>query len=211
MKRLAFIDLEGTLTEKNSWSYIMNKFGAEEFLEKFQKLFSEGKIGYEEWRRKLSEAWKNSKTTKKQFLAEIKEYKLNPGAKELILGLKDKGFKIIIITGGPDIFAELVSEELNFDESYSANEFLFDEKGFFQDIKTRENYRRGQGKVEFIKEIIKKEKTNKDHCIAIGGDDINDLWMLKELKSFAVKPHLNQIKQVVDYEVDNLIEILDCV
>jgi phosphoserine phosphatase len=208
--KIAFLDLEGTLTKGESWSSIKDKFGAEEFLEEYEELYSEGKIGYEEWRRKLVEVWAG-KVIKQQFIGELKNYDLMPGTKELISGLKKKGFKIIIITGGPDIFAELVSEKLGFDEIYAANEFLFDENGIFVDIKTHEEYRRGEGKVKFIKEIISKKGANEDECIAVGGDDINDYWMMKELESFAVKPQLGQIQEVVDHPVDNLVEILEFV
>jgi HAD superfamily phosphoserine phosphatase-like hydrolase len=205
--KIAFLDLEGTLTKEECWSKIKDKFGAGEFLEEYEKLYTEGKIGYEEWRRKLVEAWAG-KVTKHQFIDELKDYELIEGAKALIDGLKEKGFEVIIITGGPDIFAEIVSEVLGIDEYYAANEFLFDEKGFFVDIKTHEKYRRGEGKVKFIKEIVSKKGANEDECIAIGGDDINDYWMLKEFKSFAVNPHLRQIQEVVDHNVNSLIEIL---
>jgi len=206
--KIAFLDLEGTLTKGECWSNIKDKFGAEEFAEEYQKLYDEGKIGYEEWRRKLVEAWAG-KAAKQQFIDELKNYELLPGAKELIDGLKKKGFKVIIITGGPDIFAEIVSEELGFDEIYAANEFLFDENGFFVDIKTHEEYRRGEGKVKFVKEIIDKKAADIKDCIAIGGDDINDYWMMKELTSFAVNPHLRQIQEVVDHNINKLDEVLD--
>jgi len=211
MKRIAFFDLEGTLVKRDSWDKVKGKFGAKELTKKYDKFYEEGKVGYEEWRERLVEIWKENKVIKQQFIDEWKDYKLMPGAKELILGLKDKGFKIIIITGAPDVFTEIVADALGVDEFYCANEFVFDENGVFLDIKTYENYRRGQGKLDFIKKVIKKENADIEDCIAIGGDDINDYWMMKELKSFAVKPKLRQIKEVVDFEVDNLIDILDCV
>ena len=206
--KIAFLDLEGTLTKGECWSSIKDKFGAEEFLEEYQRFYDEGKIGYEEWRRKLVEAW-TGKVSKQQFISELKNYELIPSAKELINGLKRKGFKVIIITGGPDIFAEIVSKELGFDEIYAANEFLFDKNGFFIDIKTHEEYKRGEGKVKFIKEIIDKKGADIKDCIAVGGDDINDYWMMKELKSFAVDPHLRQIQEVVDHNINKLDEVLE--
>lgn len=210
MKKIAFFDLEGTLTEGSSWNHIKIKFGAKELSDEYDLLYEEGKVGFEEWRRQLSSIWAKNKVTKQQFIDMFKDFKLKLGAKELISGLKDKGFKIIIITGAPDVFAELVAEELGIDETYSANEFVFKD-GFFQDIKTHEEYRRGQGKVHFIRKIIDEKNANKEDCIAIGGDDINDYWMMKELNSFAVKPHLERIKEVVDHEVDELIDVLETV
>jgi HAD superfamily phosphoserine phosphatase-like hydrolase len=207
--KIAFLDLEGTLVKTESWNKVKTKFGAKKLSDEYDKLYAEGKVGYEEWRRELVKIWKKNKVTKQQFIDIIRDYNLIEGAKELVLGLKDKGFKVIIITGEPDIFAELIAKELGVDEFYSAHEFVFDENGLFIDIKTHEEYRRGEGKVHFIKEIIEKEGAELKNCIAIGGDDINDYWMMKELESFAVKPNLRQIQEVVDHPVDNLVEILD--
>jgi len=211
MVKIAFFDLEGTLTKGGSWEKVKYKFGAKKLSEEYDKLYEEGKVGFEEWRRDLAKIWKKNRITKQQFIDELKDYKLMPNAKELIKGLKKKGFKTVIITGAPDIFTELVAKELGVDESYSAIEFIFDKNNILQDIKTHENYRRGQGKIDFIKKVIAREGAKPEDCIAIGGDDINDYWMMKELKSFSVKPHLRQIKEVVSHEVDNLIDILNYV
>jgi phosphoserine phosphatase len=211
MKKLAFIDLEGTLIHGSEWENLRDKFGAAELSKTYSKLYDRGKIGFEEWRQELAKIWNLNKTTKQQFISELKKYKVLTGARELIQGLKKKGFKTIIITGAIDILAELVKNDLGIDEVYSAHNFLFDKNSFFQDIKTVDDYGEGKGKVNIIRSIIEKEKANPDDCIAIGGDDINDYWMLKELKSFSVKPHIKQIKEVVDYEVESLVEILDYV
>ncbi len=210
MKRIAFCDLGGTLIELGSWGSVRNKFGAKEMSEEYDMLYEEGKVGFEEWRKELVEIWKN-KVTKQQFLDEFKKYKLMPGAKELVDGLKEKGFKVIIITGEPNVLAEIVKDDIGIDEIYCAHEFVFDEKGIFQAIKEHEVWRRGQGKVHFIKKIIEREGAKKEDCIAIGGDDINDYWMMKELESFAVKPHLKQIQEVVNHNVNNLKEILELI
>ncbi|MBW2982380.1 HAD-IB family phosphatase [Candidatus Woesearchaeota archaeon] len=206
--KIAFLDLEGTLVKCESWNKVKTKFGAKELSDAYDKLYAEGKVGFEEWRRELVKVWKKNKVTKQQFIDILKDYNLVEGAKELISGLKNKGFKTIVITGEPDIFTELFAEKLGVDEFYCAHEFIFDSNGFFKDIKTHESYRRGEGKVHFIKEIIKKEGIDIKECIAVGGDDINDYWMMKELESFAVNPQLRQIKEVVDHNVDKLVDIL---
>jgi HAD superfamily phosphoserine phosphatase-like hydrolase len=211
MKRIAFCDLEGTLIKGRAWEHIRDKFGAKELSDEYDKLYEEGKVGFEEWRRELVKIWKENKVSKQQFVDELKDYELLPSARELILGLKEKGFKVIVVTGAISVLAEIVKEDLGIDEVYSGHEFIFDENGKFLDIKTHEEYGRGEGKVGFIKKIIEKEDAAMGECIAVGGDDINDYWMMKELDSFAVKPHLRQIKEVVNHEVNELIEILEFV
>jgi len=209
--KIVFCDLEGTLIDDTAWNRIKTKFGAKELSDRYDKLYAEGKIGYEEWRRELVKIWKENKVSKQQFINELKDYKLKPGVRKLISGLKEKGFKTIIITGAISVLAELIQKDLGIDEIYCGNEFIFDSDGIFQDIKTHESYRRGQGKVHFIEKIISREGVDKKDCITIGGDDINDYWMMKELTSFAVNPHLRQIQEIVDHNVDNLIEILEYV
>jgi len=209
--KIAFLDLEGTLVDDTAWNKIKVKFGAKELSDKYDKLYAEGKVGFEEWRRELARIWKENKVNKKRFIDELKDYKLKPGARELILGLKEKGFKTIIITGAISVLVELIKEDLGIDEIYCGHEFIFDSNGIFEDIKTHESYRRGQGKVHFIKEIIAKEGIDKKDCIAIGGDDINDYWMMREITSFAVQPHLRQIQEVVNHNVNKLVDILEFV
>ena len=115
MKKLAFIDLEGTLIKDTAWNHIKTKFGAKELSDEYDQLYAEGKVGFEEWRRELVRIWKEYKTTKQQFIDELRNYEFIPGAKELISGLKKKGYKVVIVTGAIDILAELVKEELGID------------------------------------------------------------------------------------------------
>jgi len=91
---------------------------------------------------------------------------------------------------------------------FTGNDFIFDKEGFFVDIKTHSEYGRGEGKLHFIEKVMTKEGSTKEKCITIGGDDINDYWMIKEFRSFSVKPHLKKIKDVVNYDVSSLPEIL---
>lgn len=205
--RIAFCDLEGTLIGLGNWGKVVRAFSPE-WADKFFSDYDEGKVSYEEGRRQLEKIWKEQGITKDQFISVLKDYSVIDGARELILGLKEKGFKVILITGAISVLVEMVVEDLGIDEYFSAHEFIFSDNKFVE-IKEHPEYRRGQGKVNIIKGIIEKEGVDIEDCIAIGGDDINDYWMMKELRSFAVKPHLARIKEVVDYEVDNLIDILD--
>ncbi|MBR9692126.1 HAD-IB family phosphatase [Candidatus Woesearchaeota archaeon] len=211
MNKIAFIDLEGTLINLGNWEKIAGKFGAADWYKDFLKRYEEGRVSYEEGRRDLEKIWSKNKVTKEQIIDVLKNYKAFEGTKELIEGLKKKGYKIVVITGAISVLAELVKEDFGIDEVFSAREFIFDENGFFQRIEDHPTYRRGEGKILIIQEIIEREGADKKDCIAIGGDDINDYWMMKEMKSFAVNPHLNRIKEVVDYNVDKLIDILEFV
>lgn len=208
IKKIAFCDLEGTLIEVWGWWHIKDCFGAKKLSDEYTELYHEGKVGFEEWRQELAKIWRKNKVTKKEFEKELSKNKFLPGAKKLITGLKEKGYYVVIITGAVSVQAELVGKELGADEVISANKFEFDKKGVFTGINTHPAYRRGQGKVHFIKETLAKYKIDKKDCIAIGGDDINDLWMMKELKSFAVKPKIRQIKEAVDHIVEKLVDIL---
>lgn len=206
--KIAFCDLEGSLIETGNWEKIAVAFGNSEWYSRFLEKYNEGKIGFEEGRRDLEKIWKEKKITKQQFIDALKDYKLIEGVRELIVELKNRGFRIVLLTGAISVLAELVKEDLGIDEVYCGHEFIFDSDGVFVEIKEHPEYRRGEGKVHFIKEVISKEGVKKEDCIAIGGDDINDYWMMKELRSFAVKPHLRQMQEVVDHNVEKLTDIL---
>ena len=64
MNKIAFLDLEGTLIKGTSWNNVKDKFGADKLSEEYDKLYGEGKIGYDEWRRELINIWKKNKITK---------------------------------------------------------------------------------------------------------------------------------------------------
>jgi phosphoserine phosphatase len=210
MARIAFFDLEGTLVKgQAAWIKVRDKFGvAKEVDQEYQKLYDEGKIGFEEWRRKLAEIWRAGKVRLEDFKEILKDYELVEGARELIDGLRKKGFKIAIITGAISLFADMVGKDLGVNSVFSAHEFVFDEEGYFKDIIDVEFYRRGEGKVKVMEDFAAIYKADLKDCIAVGGDDINDYWMLKTVTSFAVKPRLPQIKEVIDYEVDKLTDVL---
>ena len=156
MKRIAFCDLEGTLISTGNWEKIAGKFGAAEWYKDFLKRYEEGRVSYEEGRRDLEKIWKD-KVTRQQMIDVLKDYDVFEGARELIKGLKKKGFKIVVITGAISVLAELVKEDLGIDQVYPAREFIFDKNGFFQKIEEHPTYRRGEGKIDMIKEIIEKE------------------------------------------------------
>jgi len=210
MNKIAFFDLEGTLVKgQTAWIKVKDKFGVpNETDQEYQKLYDEGKIGFEEWRRKLAEIWKAAKVKLDDFKEILSDYELVEGAKELIEGLKRKGFTIAIITGAISVFADMVGKDLGADSVFSGHEFVFDEDGYFRDIIDVEFYRRGEGKVKVMEDFAAIYKADLKDCIAVGGDDINDYWMLKTVTSFAVNPHLPQIKKVIDHEVNKLTDIL---
>jgi HAD superfamily phosphoserine phosphatase-like hydrolase len=206
--KIAFIDLEGTLILGSEWNNLKDKFSAKELSDKYGKLYDEGKVGFEEWRQELSKIWHKNKVTKEQFIHELKKYKILSGAKELISGLKKKCYKTVIVTGAISVLGDIIQKDLGIDEIYCAHEFVFDKKGIFLEIKTHPDYGRGQGKVKMIKDIIKKYKADEKDCITIGGDDINDYWMMKEFNSFAVNSQVKQIIEVAKHNVNKLVDIL---
>ena len=58
--KIAFLDLEGTLVKSESWNKVKIKFGAKKLSDEYDKLYAEGKVGYEEWRRELVKIWKKN-------------------------------------------------------------------------------------------------------------------------------------------------------
>ena len=135
MTKIAFFDLEGTLVKGDTaWTLVKDKFGVpKEVDQEYQQLYDQGKIGFEEWRRKLAEIWRENKVKLKDFNELLKNYELVEGAKELIQELKKKDFKIAFITGAISLFADMVGKDLGADSVFSAHEFVFDE-----DIDSRE-------------------------------------------------------------------------
>ncbi len=132
--RLAFFDFDGTLTDGGEFVYteLWKKLKVAVWEDSHDLVrFKRGEITYAQWVAHDVERFQSVKATKDQFIAALKEIKPMPGARELIVELKARGFGIMVVSGGLDLVVETVFSDHQqlFDEVF-INRYHFDENGF---------------------------------------------------------------------------------
>jgi phosphoserine phosphatase len=101
--------------------------------------------------------------------------RLNPGAETLIAGLKSRGVRVGLVTGGFTFFTERLKERLGFD-FVRANR-LDIENGKLTG-RVLGNIVDAEGKAAFLREVVSAMDTNSEYAIAMG-DGANDLKMME--------------------------------
>ena len=172
--KLVIFDLDGTLTQERSiWEYIHIRLGKwYGFAEEYQTQFLAGKISYEEFCERDAQVWKGMKI--EELLKIIKTVSFHPGVYELINYLKQKGWKITMVSSGLSLLSDWVHKKYGFD--YSVSNDLLHENGILNGkVKIQVYYDK---KAEWVEKILKQFGMRSDEVIAIG-DSRGDMDMLQ--------------------------------
>jgi phosphoserine phosphatase len=201
MYLIAF-DLEGTLVKsKSSWVELHKKFGTWDKGREYAERFFAGEFDYATWARLDASLWKGR--TKEEIMEWANSVEYFEGVEELFRFLRERNFKIAIISGGLKCLAERVGRELKADFVY-ANELVFDEKGKITgEVLPWVDFR---NKGDILLEL--KEKLRPKLTIAVG-DGHNDIAMFKVADvSIAINPH-EGVKG--DYLARDLYEVMEII
>ncbi len=129
--KLICFDLDETLITKSSWKELSLALGIS--AEKDRELYNDYKSGlfsYDEWNNKIIELYLKHENSNRQSIIEIlSRYTYNPGAREIIDYLKNKGYRLVLISGSIDLLVDMVAKELGIDYSKANNTFIFDQDG----------------------------------------------------------------------------------
>jgi phosphoserine phosphatase len=200
--KLVIFDLDGTLIDGTDsvWRTLHRFFGIDNHPERIalREKFHSGKISYKYWAKADIELMKRHGANKRKMIKAISSLKLMKGANDVLKILKEKGYKLAIISGGLRFALEkiLPSYKKIFDYVY-LSDVMFYKDGRIKGVKSDE---RLKDKVKVLKEICKKEKISEKECVFVGDHD-NDVEIAKisglsiAFNSKSVK--LNKIADVV--------------
>ncbi|WP_234120255.1 MtnX-like HAD-IB family phosphatase [Clostridium hydrogenum] len=171
MKNFIFVsDFDGTLTEKDFYKIIMDKY----LKEKCRNL-------YKDWRNKkirdidyLGYVFQNIGRSEKEILNDIMEISIDPYAKEFINNVKASGGDFAVVSAGTSYYIERLfeSKEIKNVTIYS-NKSIFKDNGLhFQLDETSEFYSNIYG---IDKEKVVKKLKEKYDLIFYAGDSEPDL------------------------------------
>lgn len=133
MRRFDLIcfDVDGTLVEHPEglviWEVLNRRFiGSDEVNRERFRLYHEGKLSYEDWVRLDVSGWMEKKATRKELLEAASEFYPVEGALETVRTLKERGYKLGVVSGTLDILVDEIFPEHPFEAVYT-NRVFFDE------------------------------------------------------------------------------------
>ena len=131
--RAGVFDCDGVLIDTiSSWRIIHEYFGTNSgpMLDQFLK----GGISDEDFMADDIQHWKSVKPQihRDELMRCYQGVKLNPGARELVDALKERGINVSIVSAGVDLLIGSIAKMLNVDD-WVSNGFQYDDEGFLKD------------------------------------------------------------------------------
>ncbi len=188
--KLIFFDMEGTIFRKthttskgntapSAWTLIAEHLGPEAHKEEDatkDKWNNREYKGYVEWMEDTIKIHKKYGLDKKFFDKVMDSIEYHPGVKEVFAELKKRGIRTALISGGFKAQADRAVKDLKIDHAFAACEYLWDKKGNLIHWNLLPcDY---EGKVDFMKLIMKEHGLKKEEC-AFVGDGKNDVPFAK--------------------------------
>jgi HAD superfamily phosphoserine phosphatase-like hydrolase len=184
MKIICF-DVNGTLVDWNSWDLFTDDKPEvkEEIEDIFKKLYNK-EIGRHQFWKDLSIAFKKTEKANREYICDVwmKDCKMKDGAESIVKYLKDKGYKIYLISCSIDLYLECLVDKLGLDGYYAGSYFIFDEKGDLIEIASRCNDTgSSKFKEDSLNDIAEKESVSVEDIVHVGDAD-NDIGAFKMTK-----------------------------
>ena len=205
-------DLDGVIIESHSsWERLHEYFDADEKKRKenMRRYFSK-EIDYGQWIREDVSLWKRNGSLPHKSDVEnaLKKFVFIDGAEECIKILKERNFRLFIVSAGIDLLAQNAGRILGIYDIW-ANGFQYDEKGYLTggDVWRVDLLR----KDIVMNQIMEKYHFKKEDILSIG-DSKYDIPMFKASGvSIAFDPKDEEVKEESDIVIceRNLLRILE--
>lgn len=205
-RRLVVFDMDSTIIDGEVIDELAKAANVGDKVSKITKRAMAGELDFKE---ALRERVRLLKGLPVSVLEEVASgLKLTSGTYELISTLKAMGFRLALISGGFDFFANRLKEHLGFDYTY-ANELEIKDGQITGNIKGRIIDREAKGNI--VKEIAAKEGLTTDEIVAVG-DGANDEIMLKNAGLGIAFNASELLQKVADGRItnSNLLGLLYC-
>jgi len=183
MKKIICFDVNGTLIEENSWGIFTQ---GDELIEKeIEEIFN----GYYSGKILIDDAWGKLVVVLRRTGRANKDFVFNcwdqastfkDGTEEVIKYLKDKGYKIYLISCSIDVYLDCMVKKLALDGFYAGSHLIFDSLGELEKI-TSDCVKGREFKKEKLKELSEKENVSVEDIIFVGDGD-NDVGVFEMTK-----------------------------
>jgi HAD superfamily phosphoserine phosphatase-like hydrolase len=171
-------DVDGTLTPQTSWEALTEALGCPvKHLRSIYLNHKNGEIDSVTAERQVLELWcRTGPPTRDELLDIFSSFPMRPEAGELIGWLKDRGYKLCIISGSMDLYVYSIALRLGVTEYFFNTELVFNEREKLVDL----NYHLNQSnkKVEQLKQYLGQHKIAL-HEVAVVGNGANDIGLFE--------------------------------
>ncbi len=208
MKKIICFDLNGTLTDQDFIDIL--SLGKKEAKEKIKELFSKKISSADFWNQLTLILRKTGNASVDYMHHQVEDIfnNLKEGAKDLMIYLKEKGYKIYLISCSGDVYLEKLAQKLQLDGFYAGAKFIFDENGELSSIES-ECSENNLFKVEKVKEIAEINNVEVEDIVFVG-DGTNDIGAFKITKNgIAINSDVQELREIAWKNIKELREIKD--
>jgi HAD superfamily phosphoserine phosphatase-like hydrolase len=171
--RVVVLDVDETLTERNSWSELTLGLGAslEDHLVIYRRL-NAGDLTVEQAAAQVVELWRaTGNATRPAMDAIFSRTPLRAGAVELVRWLGRNGFLAVLISGSMDLFVADVARRVGVDTWYANAHLTFDTGGELTALRYEAD--QGAAKLRQLEELCTARNLD-IHTVTVVGDGEND-------------------------------------
>jgi HAD superfamily phosphoserine phosphatase-like hydrolase len=131
MKKIICFDVSGTLVDQNSWDIFTSSEEIEKKLKDIFDDYNNNKIPLRDFWDQVALVFKSTGNVNIEYIRNHFDDAnvLKEGAEDLINYLKEKGYKIYLISCSIDIYLEELTRKLKLDGFFAGTKFIFDENG----------------------------------------------------------------------------------
>ena len=197
---LVCFDVDGTLVEhpehKVVWQVLNRRFlGTDGINENRYARYRSGEISYAEWVAMDIGDWQRRGITREQVVDALGELRLVDGARETLDELKDRGYKLGVISGTLDISLEILFPDHPFDDVF-CNRIRFGDDGRIAGWEATPYDM--EGKARALEMIAEREGLRLERCVFVG-DHGNDVAAARAAGlAIAFNPKDAELEQVAD-------------
>lgn len=203
-KRLAVFDLDTTLINAEIINEMAARAGVLDKVGALTESGLQGEIEFKDGLRERVSLLKGLHTNELDKVAESIE--LNPGAKDLILTLKEMGYTLCLLTGSFTYFTDKIKERLGFDYVF-ANELEIKRGRLTGNLRGQIVDR--EYKASMLNWVAEQEGIRKEEIVAIG-DGSNDVGMIENAGLGIAFKGKEKLKSVADGTISGLGGLLYC-
>lgn len=167
-------DIDGTLTEEHSWTALTRDLGAS--VEDHLKIYDDMRAGLIDLAAaevQLCDVWRaTGRATKANIMNFFESWPLRNDALDVVAKLKDSGYKICLITGFTDLYAEYIAAQLDVTDYYANTHMSFNDDGQLVSFSYKPN--QAEVKLEQLQEFCNRQNIQVTDCVAVGNGE-NDV------------------------------------
>ncbi|HOF44668.1 MAG TPA: HAD-IB family phosphatase [Candidatus Pacearchaeota archaeon] len=208
MKKIICFDVSGTLIDQNSWDIFTSSEEIEKKLKDIFDDYNNNKIPLRDFWDQVALVFKSTGNANIEYIRNHFDdvNVLKEGAEDLINYLKEKGYKIYLISCSINIYLEELTRKLKLDGFFAGTKFIFDENGELLSIES-ECFENKDFKEEKVRKVAEENNAEIEDIIFVG-DGKNDIGAFKITKNgIAIDSEVEELRNIAWKNVKQLKEI----